>query len=322
MRDAKSLLLLLVSLLLVLVSFGLLWTWGYRFYNKNDEITKAPVKIVMVDSNAIANRVRDSLQTVYAETLQSLDSQYKSTLSNSDSLKTQLDIKLDEFYRLSNEIAALLKNRNANTNYTTAKQKINELQNKVEDLKDKNQVVEKENNKLTAVLDNIRKPEKPQDTNTKKPEFNTKQVSGNNNVSEKSTPTFAVFVANDLRLSGLMVNRDDKEVETSVADQTEKFGGSFNVLNNISQLSNAEVVVVILQPDGRPLKTSGWESGSFNTPDGKKVYSYKFNFKYIKGENKRLYFSLRSAEKYQKGDYTMQVYYNGMMIGRTTKRLS
>jgi len=122
MRDAKSLLLLLVSLLLVLVSFGLLWTWGYRFYNKNDEITKAPVKIVVVDSNAIANRVRDSLQTVYAETLQSLDSQYKSTLSNSDSLKTQLDIKLDEFYRLSNEIAALLKNRNANTNYTTAKQ--------------------------------------------------------------------------------------------------------------------------------------------------------------------------------------------------------
>ena len=76
-----------------------------------------------------------------------------------------------------------------------------------------------------------------------------------------------------------------------------------------------------LQPDGRVLKNSEWDSGSFNTPDGKKIYSYKLSFNYAKGEQKQLLFSLK-ADKYQKGNYTMQVYYNGIMIGRVSKTLS
>src|SRR5258705_12639923 len=106
MRDTKSLLLLLVSLLLILVSFGLLWTWVYRFYNKND-VAKVDTRSVM-DSVAIANNMRDSLQNVYNTTLHELDVQLDSTLANTDSLKNELDIKLGEFYRLRNEITAIL----------------------------------------------------------------------------------------------------------------------------------------------------------------------------------------------------------------------
>src|SRR5207253_2642469 len=100
MKDAKSLLLLLVSLLLVLVSFVLIWTWGYRFYNKGDAYN-VNAKILITDSNAIAARVRDSLQTVYNETLHSLDSQLDSTILDSDTLKAQLDMKLAAFFKLS-----------------------------------------------------------------------------------------------------------------------------------------------------------------------------------------------------------------------------
>ncbi|HEX2684396.1 MAG TPA: hypothetical protein VHL77_10705, partial [Ferruginibacter sp.] len=151
MRDNRSLLLLLVSLLLVLVSFVLLWTWGYRFYNKNDVMT-ANNKTVILDSVAIANHVRDSLQAVYNSTLQDLDIQLDSTLANSDSLKNELEIKLGEFYRLRNEITTLLKNRNAGSDFKVAKQKIGELQNKVQDLRDKNADVETENKKLNVIL--------------------------------------------------------------------------------------------------------------------------------------------------------------------------
>src|SRR6187401_2252218 len=112
MRDAKSLLLLFVSLLLVLVSFVLIWTWGYRYYSKNDEY-KVNAKIVITDSNALANRIRDSLQQIYNETLHKLDTQLDSTLLSSDSLKAQLDLKLGEFFRLSHEITAILRNRNS-----------------------------------------------------------------------------------------------------------------------------------------------------------------------------------------------------------------
>ncbi len=314
MRDARSLILLLVSLLLVLVSFVLIWTWGYRFYNKNDEF-KVAAKLVITDSNALANRIRDSLQKVYNETLYKLDTQLDSTLLNSDSLKKQLDIKLAEFYRLSGEITAILNRRNNNyADIDMAKKKIGELQNKADDMRDKNQVVDSENKKLTEILDQVQKTEKGS-------EKNIKQGNAENNVAvEKSNPAYSVFTASEMKLSAITVN-DEKESETFFADQTKKLVGAFTVTNNNSQLSSAEVIVVVQQPDGRVLKNSEWESGSFSTPEGKKLYSYKLNFNYSKGEPKRLYFSLK-ADTYQKGNYTMQVYYNGTMIGKLFKTLS
>ena len=113
---------------------------------------------------------------------------------------------------------------------------------------------------------------------------------------------------------------EDKELETSAADQAKKLVGSFTVTNS-SQVPNAEMLVVVVQPDGRVLKNSEWDAGSFTTQEGKKLYSYKLNFTYSRGEPKRLNFSLR-ADKYQKGNYTMQLYYNGLMIGKAVKTLS
>ncbi len=314
MRDARSLILLLVSLLLVLVSFVLIWTWGYRFYNKNDEF-KVAAKLVITDSNAMANRIRDSLQKVYNETLYKLDTQLDSTLLNSDSLKKQLDIKLAEFYRLSGEITAILNRRNNNyAEIDVARKKIGELQSKADDMRDKNRVVDSENKKLTEILDQVQKTEKSSDKNVK-------QGSAENNVAvEKSNPAYSVFTASEMKLSAITVN-DEKESETFFADQTKKLAGVFTVTNNNSQLSNAEVIVVVQQPDGRVLKNSEWESGSFSTAEGKKIYSYKLNFNYSKGEPKRLYFFLK-ADAYQKGNYTMMVYYNGNMIGKIFKTLS
>ncbi len=313
MRDSKSLLLLLVSLLLVLVSFVLIWTWGYRYYNKNEDLS-VKSKPITIDTSVIKNQVRDSLQKVFTETIQSLDSQLDSTLSNSDSLKAQLDVKLKEFYRLRNEITNILVNRNNNVDFTIAKKKIGELQNKVEVFRDKNQDVEIENKKLNNILNQLKQP-------TTVPEIIVKQPNNDSKIPvEKSNPTYPVFNASDMRLMAIAVN-DDKETETNTADRAQKLTGSFSVTNYNSQLTNAEMFVVVIQPDGRALKTSGWESGAFNTVDGKKIYSYKLNFNYLRGEVKRLLFSLR-ADKLTKGNYTMEVYYNGIVIGRTVKTLS
>jgi len=128
------------------------------------------------------------------------------------------------------------------------------------------------------------------------------------------------FTAFDLRLAAIN-NADDKEAETNSAEKTDKFTGAFTVTNFNSQLTNAEMMVVVLKPDGKVLKGSGWDSGTFNTPDGKKIYSYKFNFTYTRGEAKRLAFSLKGGTL-SKGSYTMEVYNNGIMIGRTVKTLS
>lgn len=311
MRDTKSLLLLLVSLLLVLVSFVLIWTWGYSYYTKS-ETAKTNAIQPAADSAAIANKVRDSLQKVYDATLQEMDTQLNSTLIHSDSLQNELEIKLAEFYRLRTEITAILKNRPVNNSFAVAKQKIGELQTKVDGLKEKNLVVDNENRKLNDVLNAISKSEKIADKNTA-PATIVKTTN-----PERTNPVYSAFTASDMRLSAI-TNTD--ESETALAEKADKLSGTFTVMNFNSQLTNAEMMVVVIKPDGKVLKGSGWDSGTFTTPEGKKIYSYKFSFSYSRGEAKRLAFSLRGGTL-PKGNYTMEVYHNGMMIGKVIKSLS
>ena len=313
MRDTKSLLLLLVSLLLVVVSFVLIWTWGYNFYARN-EVAKPVTVQLTTDSAAIANKGSDSLKQVYAATLKDLDLKLDSTLSDSDSLSNQLDAKLAEFYRLRSEIAGILKNKNADNNFAAAKQKIGELQTKVSDLKDKNQIVDKENKKLLDVVNDMVRTDKPPDRNSLVGNM------GQHMEPEKMNPVSSAFTAFDLRLAAIN-NADDKEAETNSAEKADKLTGAFTVANFNSALTNAEMMVVIIKPDGKALKGSGWDAGTFNTAEGKKIYSYKFNFTYSRGEAKRLAFSLRSGNL-SKGNYTMEVYQNGLMIGKIVKTLT
>ena len=285
---------LLVSLLLVLVSFVLIWTWGYSYYTKTESAKNIVIQPA-ADSMAIANKVRDSLQKVYDETLQDMDMQLNSTLTHSDSLQQELEAKLAEFYRLRTEITAILRNRAVNNNFAVAKQKIGELQTKVEGLKEKNQVVDNENRKLNDVLTEMKKAEK-------------NAIPGTvikNTTTEKPNAVYSSFTEN----------------ETALAEKADKLTGTFTVMNFNSQLTNAEMMVVVTKPDGKVLKGSGWDSGTFTTPDGKKVYSYKFNFTYTRGETRRLAFSLKGGTL-SKGNYTMEVYHNGLVIGRVTKSLS
>ena len=79
--------------------------------------------------------------------------------------------------------------------------------------------------------------------------------------------------------------------------------------------------IVILQPDGKVMKRSSWESGSFDTKDGRKVYSQKLTLDFNKTESKHLNFSI-AADEYQKGSYVFQLYHNGKIIASTSKRLS
>jgi regulator of replication initiation timing len=313
MRDTKSLLLLLVSLLLVVVSFILIWTWGYSYY-KNSANTKTELKPVAADRALMVNRLKDSLQKEFSATLQELDLQLSTTVMQTDSLKTELDTKLAEFYRLRNEIAAILKNRNTGNNFSVARQKITELQTRVADLKEKNQDVEKENKKLDEALTQLGNTEKANGKNIK----NGNAVK--DNTADRPSPVYPVFTASDLRLAAVM-NAGEKETETAVAEKTDKLEGSFTVVNFNSQFTNAEMIVVVLGPGGRVLKNSAWDSGTFNTAEGKKVYSYKFNFPYTMGEAKRLLFTLKPAG-ITRGNYTMEVYHNGILIGKTVKTLA
>ena len=319
--NSRSSLLLIVSLLLFLMSFVILCTWGYNAYYKEKDAKNGKATLIK-DTAAIgkatreiANATRDSLQKVYAATIQNLDRRFDSTLNYADTLKGSLNVKLAEFYKLKQEISDILKDRSNNADLGLAKRKIAELQKRIDELLGKNNEVEQENKRLYAMIKQLSSERAGvADQGVRPVLFDGKPV------PDKSTAPENIFQAYDLRLSAIMVT-DDKELETYQAMQTDKFVGSFIVKNNNAINNVAEMVVVVVQPDGKVIQKSTWESGTFESTDGKKIYSCKMRFDYTRGEPKKLLFSL-SADKFLKGNYTMQVYYNGMLIGKIYKTLT
>ena len=308
MRDTKSLSLLLLSSVLFLLSIILLCTWGYQYYHQIQE-DKTKTEVVKNTPPAVADGTRDSLLKIYKVTMSNLDSRLDTAWYYADSLKGNLDINLKEFYRLREEVATLLQSKTPNVNdLQLARKKIEELQQKVTQLRYRNNDVEIENAKLKALLEQMSRETQGIENTSRLVEKENKSLSA------KVNALFSLTAAN-LSLSALS-NNDQQE--TNEAGQTEKLVGSFTVKSNMN--SKCDIVIVVVQPNGQVLQKSAWESGSFETNDGKRIYSCKLHCETSK-EPKQLNFSLVS-DKYLKGNYTLQIYHNGVLIGKTSKTLS
>lgn len=309
MRDTKSLSLLLLSSVLFLLSIILLCTWGYQYYHQIQE-DKSKEQVAKHIS-AVPDDTRDSLLQIYKATLNGLDNRLDTAWYYTDSLKGNLDINLKEFYRLRDEIAGLLQAKAPNADdLSLARRKIGELQQKVVQLRYRNSDVENENAKLKALLEQMSKETVGIEETSKLTEKENKSLTAKVNA-------MVTLNAANLTLSALANN---EQTETNVAGQTEKLVGSFTVKSNVS--CKCDIIIVVVQPDGQVLQKSAWEAGSFETIGGnKKIYSCKLLCETSKGESKQLNFSL-TADRYLKGNYTMQLYHNGVLIGKVNKMLS
>ncbi len=318
MKEIKISLLLLISLSLLLVSFVVLFIWGFTYYKDSMTLTSTTGNsstIVVKDSSAIASGIRDSLQKIYTNTIQQLNTELDYTRVDVDSLQENMDLKLAEFNALKNEISAILQNRNSSSSdLGIARQKITELQQRVDDWRKRYVDVAEENKRLSRLLDQLSREKNEPAT------LGSTPVANNRSISEKTPATIAMSVSG-LQLKAIKLGTNEAEQETSAAEEAEKWKGSFELQNPPASLSRSEMYVVVLQPDGKLMKQSAWESGSFETADGRKIYSCKLVFDCTKGENKRLTFSLGS-EQYQKGNYVFQLYHAGKLIARATKSLS
>jgi hypothetical protein len=307
MRDIKSLLLLLLSA-------GLISTWIYHLYDKT-QYSQRRTEIYIKDSIAVAEGIRDSLYKIYSSTITDLDTRLDSTATSSDSLKSELTMKAEQIRNLQKEINGILGKKGATReDLSIARRKISELQKMIDDLRTQNRSMEDEQKRLNAVMAQLNGDIQGLQQNMRRLDEENKQLTEKINVA-------SVFVASELRLAPMMV-KGTREEETSQAKKVKKFVISFLVQNNINQYNNAEVFVVVTGPDGEVMQSPVWESRTMDTKnEGKKEYTLKVRFDYEKGEQKRHLFSL-DADKYQKGNYTMQVYHNGYMIGQTVKTLS
>lgn len=406
MKDTKSLLLLILSLLLIVVSLALLWTWGYNY---GREKYKPP--IVNHDTFSAGLLSEDSLNDLYNQAVSNLNN-LDSALTKADSLKLDITGKLNEFYKLRDEIAAMQGKSDVNS-----EKNISELESKLNDLSNQNKEIIKENQRLTALLNELTKnnkaknvvtvPVTPQKTENqtvksktdegkksnpvavtvKTEKKKTVKVEDSNNVvatpkTEKKkaakidetnnnfvTPTKPIVVTTkpatkvkittpmvaedntnvtskpatsnqksktsknkdnvsssatffsltDMNITGLAED-DNKYVETNNAEQTSKINGSFVLKNMQSDIKKGDIHIVISKPDGKLLQSSTWDAGTFETSNGRRIYSTKVKYDCDVGESKKINFTI-SADQYPKGNYSFDFYQNGYIIGKAVKVL-
>jgi len=304
MRDRKYFFLLILVLIIITISFVLISIWGYHFYysDKNDQpLVRHEIKAA--PQNHLNN---DSLGNINSQNEYSLLENFAyETDTSGDSV---LISKILAYRRLRSEIEAILIKKHSDKEMADPSQQILELEKDIEELKNKNDTIIRENERLNKlVTELLHKKEVAKD------EPAEPRVS---NQIEHAAIRLPVLVSH-LRFAAYDVNKS--QAVTNLATDAERLTGSFQ-MNIKPYNTNHSVYVVVIQPNGKVLNAGKSQNKTFNSQSGKKLYSAVIHFDNKKDNGTRLSFSI-DVTNLQKGKYVMQIYHQGVMIGRLTKTL-
>ncbi|HUC81474.1 MAG TPA: hypothetical protein VMR70_11195 [Flavisolibacter sp.] len=296
------------NVLIGLLAVGLLGTWGYVLYDKNQTTQEIQVKSAEVTT---ATSARDSVQTIYNEALTRLDS----LVGTNNNLTSELGDRQSEIVKLKNEINRIMRNRNASqSDLQRARTLIGQLNGKITTLEDEvarlmgeNQQLATSNTVLTT--EKVQLQSDLQATTTQKEELAQKVDVG------------STFSASNIAIKGIDEKGNGKEKETDKAKKVNKLVVSFDVENRIAPSGPADMYVIVTGPDGQVISNPSMGSGILTTrADGERPFTYKAGIEYEQGTRKTVSVPLRQ-DKFQVGNYKIEVYQNGFKIAEGTRSL-
>jgi len=296
------------NILIGLLAVALLGSWAYFLMkiNKSDkEILSKTEEGVHYMSQ------RDSLESLYKFTLDKYDS---INVANND-LEGKLTGKQTEITKLKVEIGSILKKKNASqSELARAKTLIEELNSKIVNLEADVARLTGENQVLTQ--------EKVQLTTDKQTlETNLATTQSEKQVLEQTVDVASTFNANNIKITPVNEKSSGKEKETTTAKKVDKLVVSFDVKNMIAKSGPADLYVLVTAPDGKIISTETTGGGTFTTrEEGDKTFTSKLTINYEQGVPQNIQLPLMQ-EKFQTGDYKIQVYHNGFKIGEGVKSL-
>ncbi|HTD94939.1 MAG TPA: hypothetical protein VK644_14035 [Chitinophagaceae bacterium] len=303
MKDSKPVLLLLLAI-------GLVSTWVYHLYDKAQYTRQATAGADSRDVSAI----QDSLSRLYSDSLRELNSLLANARTDADSLQVKLDTKLAEIDKLKSDILLILnKPVISKKDLALAREKVAELQQKIGELDSANSLIGEEKSQLNIKVQQLTQ-------NADSLVLHIRQLSSENQALSSKVSESSIFTAFDVKLSAVELKAGAEE-ETNQAKKADKFVVSFLVQNAFSTFNNAEVAIVVIQPDQQVLQNTKWDSGNFDTRmEGRKSYTRLVKFDYDQGDRRALIFSLES-ERFLKGSYILQLWHKGVMIGQAGLKL-
>ena len=301
-RDSKN-------LIIGLLAVGILGTWGYFLWDKNNndqKMTELQARYVSVDSS------KNDLQRSFDASLSRLDSltgynnEIEGKLTESNSEITKLKGQISSILRKQKLTAA--EKAKAEQLIAELNDKIGNLEQEVARLTQENQTLTTEKAAVTVERDNFRSQKDTLEVVKKGLEDKVSIASTLNAYGISITPV-------DERSGG-------KEKVTSKAKRVDKLVIAFDVDNRIAQSGSTEIYVSIIGPDGKPVSVESLGSGTFTTrEEGEKPFTAKVPVEIEAGKKKHVEFAWKQNEDFKRGNYKISIYHNGFKIGEGVREL-
>jgi FtsZ-binding cell division protein ZapB len=138
----------------------------------------------------------------------------------------------------------------------------------------------------------------------------------------KKVDVASTLNASNIAITPVNVKRNGIEKVSTTAKRVDKMLISFDVNNRIAQSGQTELYVVVIGPDGKLITDPSMGSGTFTTrEEGDKSFTTKVPVDYEAAKTKKVEFAWKDVNKFQTGNYTVQIYQNGFKIGESTRSL-
>ena len=289
------------NILIGVLAAGLLGTWGYFLYDKNQ--SDETIQVTQTQANT-AMSSRDSVQLLYNDALTRLDS----ITGNNNNLQGQLSERQSDITKLKNEINSILRKKNATqaevarakSLIATLNGKIANLEQEVARLTGENQELAANNTQLTAEKTVL--------------ETNLQTTTAEKDELASTVDVASTFSASNIAIKPVNEKRNGKEKETTTAKRVDKLVVSFDVENRVARSGPADLYVIVTGPSGQVVSDASMGSGTLTTrTDGDRQFTYKSTLNYDQGTRKSVQIPLRQND-FQTGNYKIEIYQNGFKI--------
>lgn len=287
---------------------GLLGTWGYIIYDKNQHKQEKTVLTTQRDSaSSTANTLQQELNDASAK----ID-MLKSTNSKADSLIRSKDKDIEA---LRTKAQNILNNKNATAaELSQARGLISQLKGNINTYTAEIEKLQGEKIKLT---EEKRQVTEQRDVVSRNYDSSRKVIKQKDAVIDIGS----TLHASNFNIDGLKDRKNGTEKETTTAKRVDKLRISFDLdENRITESGIKDIFVCITAPDGSPVSVEALGSGKFITREGiEKLYTKKLQVDYKQGVKKNVTLEWSQNSKFQTGDYHIEIYNNGFRIGEGTR---
>ena len=295
------------NLLIGLLAAGLLGTWGYLLWDKNNSdkrISDQQTQIAKVTDE------KDEIQKSFDASLVRLDS----VTGANNNLQGKLNDREKDIEKNKSEIRRILADRNATAaDLKKARTLISQLNDQIASLEAEVTRLTGENQQLTASNTQLTSEKTVLEQNLQTSKTEKDELA-------QTVDVGSTFSASNIQITPVNEKKNGKEKTTSSAKRVDKLVVSFDVENRIAKSGPADMYIMVTSPSGKVI-TDPTTGGTLTTrTDGDKPYTAKVPIVYSQGTRKAVSFPIRLTD-FETGDYKIEIYHNGFKIGEGVRTL-